>query len=312
MNEHHALNTNTKRMLNIDSSYILWHKRLGHISKDRITKLSKANLIPSFDLSTEIECVDCLKGKLTNFRNFEAKRSKDLLEIIHTDVCGPFLTKTICGNNYFVNFIDDFSRFGHTFLISEKSAVLKYFKNFKTEVEKQLNTTIKIVRSDRGGEYFGRYTESGQQKGPFALYLEEQGIMAQYTTPGTPQQNGVSERRNRTLIGMVRSMMSKTRLPSFLWGEALKTANYILNRVPSKSVSTTPFEVWYGRMPSFGHFHIWGCKAEAGFYNPKERKLDLGTESCYFIGYFEKSKGFKFYCAQAHTRIKETHNARFL
>lgn len=76
-------------------------------------------------------------------------------------------------------------------------------------------------------------------------------------------------------------------------------------------MSTTPFEAWYGRLPSFGHFHIWGCKAEARFYNPEERKLDSRTESCYFIGYSEKSKGFKFYCAQSHTRIKETHNARF-
>ena len=89
-------------------------------------------------------------------------------------------------------------------------------------------------------------------------------------------------------------MMSRSKLPSFLWGESLKTANYILNRVPSKSVSTTPFEVWYGRMPSFGHFHIWGCKAEARFYNPEEREMDPRTESCYFIGYSEKSKGFKF------------------
>ena len=118
LDEYHALHTSTKRMLNTDTSYILWHKRLGHISRERITKLSKSNLIPSLNFETATDCVDCFKGKLTSFRNFEAKRSKDLLEIIHTDICGPFPTKTICGNNYFVNFIDDFSRFSYTYLIS--------------------------------------------------------------------------------------------------------------------------------------------------------------------------------------------------
>ena len=136
--------------------------------------------------------------------------------------------------------------------------------------------------------------------------------MAQYTTPGTPQQNGVSERRNRTLIGMVRSMISRSKLPGFLWGEALKTANYILNRVPTKAVKVTPFEAWTGRKPSFEHFHIWGCKAEGRFYNPNEKKLDARTSTCYFVGYSEKSKGFKFYCPQFHSRILETHNAIFI
>ncbi|KAM2808794.1 hypothetical protein PS2_043635 [Malus domestica] len=231
-NSMHVLNTTTKRM-HIDDTYMLWHKRLGHISKERVLQLSKLNFIPVIDFKTASDCIDCMKGKTTNVRKLDAKRSQALLELIHTDVCGPFSVKTICGNSYFVSFIDDFSRHSHIFLIKEKSAVLECFKIFKNEVEKQLNLVIKIVRSDRGGEYFGRYTEAGQQKGPFAYYLEQQGIVAQYTTPGTPQQNGVAERRNRTLMGMVRSLISRSKLPGFLWGEALKTANYILNRVDS-------------------------------------------------------------------------------
>ncbi|KAM1602990.1 hypothetical protein ACFX1Z_029648 [Malus domestica] len=258
----YVLNTSTKRMHSSDDSFILWHKRLGHISKERVLKLSKAKLIPELNFATAIECVDCAKGKMKNSRLLDAKRSHDLLEIIHTNICGPFPTKTICGNSYFVNFIDDFSRFCYTYLISEKSFILDYFKVYKIEVEKQLGKNIKIVRSDKGGEYFGRYSEAGQHKGLFAFYLE-QGIVAQYTTPRTPQQNRVSERMNRTLIGMVRSMMTRSKLLGFLWGEALKTATYILNRVPSKAVSSTPFEIWNGRKPSFNHFHVWGCKAEA-------------------------------------------------
>ena len=130
--------------------------------------------------------------------------------------------------------------------------------------------------------------------------------------PGTPQQNGVAERRNRTLMDMVRSMMSFSNVPNSLWNEALKTAMYILNRVPSKAVPTTPFELWTGRKPSLRHLHVWGCPAEARIYNPHEKKLNSRTISGYFIGYPDKSKGYKFYCPKHSTRIVETDNARFL
>ena len=128
-------------------------------------------------------------------------------------------------------------------MIKEKSDALDVFKIFKAEVENQLERTIKVVRSDRGGEYYGRYTESGRNSGPFAKFLENEGIVAQYTMPETPQQNGVAERRNRTLMDMVRSMVSNTTLPKSMWGEALKITIYILNRVPSKAVPKTPFEL---------------------------------------------------------------------
>ncbi|KAL6345280.1 hypothetical protein AAG906_015763 [Vitis piasezkii] len=101
-----------------------------------------------------------------------------------------------------------------------------------------------IVRSDRGREYYGRYLEDGQAPGPFAKFLQEHGIVAQYTMSGFPDQNGVVERRNRTLLDMVRSMLSISKLPKFLWTEALKTTIYILNRVPTKVVPKTPFELW--------------------------------------------------------------------
>jgi len=129
--------------------------------------------------------------------------------------------------------------------------------------------------------------------------------------PGTPRQNGVSERRNRTLKDMVRSMISNSSLPDSLWGEALKTAVYILNRVPSKAVSKTPYELWTGKKPSLRHFHVWGCPTEARPYRPNERKLDSRTISCYFVGYFERSRGFKFYCPSTNTII-ETDNAKLI
>jgi len=93
---------------------------------------------------------------------------------------------------------------------------------------------------------------------------------------------------------------------------ALKTAMYLLNRVPSKTVPKTPFELWTGRKPSLRHLHVWGCPAEVRVYNPHEKKLDFRTISGYFIGYPEKSKGYRFYCPNHSTRIVETGNAKFI
>ena len=105
---------------------------------------------------------------------------------------------------------------------------------------------IKIVRSDRDGEYYGRYTEDEQALGPFARFLQEHGIVAQYTMLGSPYQNGVAERRNHSLMDIVRSIFSNSKLRRSIWTEALKTAVYILNYVPTKAVSKTPFELFKG------------------------------------------------------------------
>ena len=138
------------------------------------------------------------------------------------------------------------------------------FKTFKAKVELQLGKKIKVVKYDRGGEYYGRYDGSGEQcLGPFAIFLKECGIVPQYTMPGKPSMNGVAERRNQTLQDMVRSMISHSSLPESLWGEALKTAVYILNRVSSKAVAKTPYELWTGKKPSIRHLHVWGCPTQA-------------------------------------------------
>ena len=300
----------SKRPLPKEESYALWHKRLGHISKDRVERLIKTNILPALKNDLEI-CVDCCRGKMTKTRKKTAVRSSDLLEVIHTDISGPY-TATLCRNFYFITFIDDYSRYGYLYLIKEKSESLDKFKIFRTEVEKQLGKVIKVVRSDRGGVYYGKHGDAGQLKGPFAKYLEDSGIVAQFTMPGSPEQNGIAERRNRTLMEMVRSMISRTNLPGFLWGEALKTALYILNRVPTKAVPLTPFELWTGRKPSLNHLKVWGCPAEVMLYNPTLSKLDSRTTRCYFVSYPEHSKGYRFYNPNGGTRIVESQTAKFL
>jgi hypothetical protein len=113
-------------------------------------------------------------------------------------------------------------------------------------------------------------------------------------------------------MDMVRSMMSYSTLPLSLWMEALKTAIHILNRVPSKSVPKTPYELWTGKVPSLHHLRVWGGPAEAKVFNPNIAKLDSKTVSCFFIGYLEKSKGFRFYYPDRYTKFVETRHAVFL
>ena len=168
------------------------------------------------------------------------------------------------------------------------------------------------MRSDRGGEYYGRHGDVGQHMGPFATYLQDCGIIAQYTMLGSPEQYDVAERHNCTLKDMMRSMMRRSNLPEYIWGEAIKTVNYILNRVPSKSVPKTPFELWTSRKLSLNHFQVWGCPAEVRLYNPREKKLDPRTVRCYFIGYPDHSKGYKFYNPTHGQRIVESLTKFFL
>ncbi|KAJ9554356.1 hypothetical protein OSB04_018401 [Centaurea solstitialis] len=153
------------------------------------------------------------------------ERGKDLLDIVQTDVCGPFRSATRHGERYFVTFTNDFSRYGYVYLIKHKSETVEVFRTFQNEVDNQLNRKIKTLRSDRGGEYLSQ---------EFQDHLRSCGIIAQLTPPRTPQHNGVAERRNRTLFDMVRSMMSRTALPISFWGYALETAARVLNLVPTK------------------------------------------------------------------------------
>ncbi|KAJ9535138.1 hypothetical protein OSB04_un001784, partial [Centaurea solstitialis] len=304
---HHKVGT-----INKENSSFVWHKKLGHISQEKLRRLVKEGVLSNLDFTDYKSCVDCIKGKTTKHTKKGAKRSSQLLEIIHTDICGPFDVPTFGGENYFITFIDDYSRYCYLYLLHNKSQSVNAVEAFITEVERQLEKKVKIIRSDRGGEFNGRYDETGQHPGPFAKLLEKLGIAAQYTTPGSPWQNGVAERRNRTLLEMVRSMMSHANLPVSLWTYALRMAVYILNRVPSKAVPKTPFELWKGWKPSLKHLEVWGCAVEARAYNPDERKLDMKTISGYFIGFPEKSKGYIVYCPNHKLRIIETGNVKFI
>ena len=166
--------------------------------------------------------------------NAKGRRAQDLLELVHSNVCGPMSIQARGSYEYFIIFTDDYFSFGYVYLIKRKSESFEKFKEFKAKVENQLSKRIKAIRSNHGGEYLLR---------DFKDYLTENRIVSQLTVPRTSQQNGVAERRNRTLLDMVRSMMSYSTLPISIWGYALNTIMYLLNLVPLKSVSKTPVEL---------------------------------------------------------------------
>ena len=263
----------------------LWHLRLGHINLNRIGRLVKRGLLNELEDNFLPPCQFCLEGKMTK-RPFSEKRyrTKETLELVHTDLSGPMNVKARGGCEYFISFIDDYPRYGYLYLMHHKSEALEKFREYKTKVENLLEKTIKTLRSDRGGEYMNLR---------FQDYMIEHGITSQLSAPGIPQQNGVSKRTNRTLLDMVQSMMSFALLPDSFWGFAVETAAYILNMVPSKNVSETPYELWRGRKGSLRHLRIWGCQAHVLVQNPK--KLERRSKLCLLVGYPKETKGSLFY-----------------
>ncbi|GJW84650.1 retrotransposon protein, putative, ty1-copia subclass [Tanacetum coccineum] len=184
---------NKRVKLNLDSA-LLWHCHIGHISKKHIEKLQHDGLLSSTDLRAFEKYVSCMSGKMARKPyTHQVKRAKDLLGLIHTNVCGPFRIISRQGASYFFTFTDDFSCYGYIYLLKHKHEVFETFKVFQKDVENQLGKTIKTLHSDRGDAYKSQ---------EFLKHLKEHGIIAHRTPPYTPQHNGVSERRNRTLLDM--------------------------------------------------------------------------------------------------------------
>ena len=285
INDSSIYHTSTKRLKNNLNNSYLWHCRLGHINKKRISQLQKSGILKANEDESFDICESCLCGKMTKAPfSGSSERAKDLLGIVHIDVCGPFRTIARDGARFFITFTDDFSRYGYVYLMKHKHEAFEMFKLFQSEVENQLNKTIKILRSNRGGEYLND---------EFLSHLETRGIVSQLTPPRTPQHNGVSERRNRTLLDMVRSMMNRSTLPLSFWSYALITATRILNMAPTKKLDKTPYEIWHGKVPSLSYLKVWGC--EAYVRQQASNKLDPRSTKCIFVGYPKDCIGYYFY-----------------
>nr|GEX19121.1 putative zinc finger, CCHC-type [Tanacetum cinerariifolium] len=270
--------SNKRAKLDLDSA-LLWHCRLGHISKKRIEKLQHDGLLDSSDLRAFEKCVFCMSGKMTRKRyTHQVERAKDLLGLIHTDVCGPFKIMSRQGASYFVTFTDDFSRYGYVYLLKHKHEVFKNFKVFQKEVENRLGKTIKSLRSDRGGEYMSQ---------EFLDHLKDHGIIAHRSPPYTPQHN--------VLLGL-----------------CTETTACILNMVPTKKVEKTPYEVWHGKAPKLSYLKVWSCEALVKRDTlTKPDKLEPRSIKCIFVGYAKETMGYYFYYPPEN-KVLVSRNAEFL
>jgi transposase InsO family protein len=267
----------------VSNNSVVWHARLGHIGQERMARLAREGLIGNLAKVTLPTCEHCLIGKSKRKPFGKATRASFPLQLIHSDICGPMNVRPRHGGSYFITFIDDFTRNSHVYLISHKSEALDCFRRYVSLVKNQLDKSIKALRTDRGREYLSKQ---------FKELCDKKGIMRQLMMPRTPQQNGVAKRRNRTLLEMVRSIMAQANLPISYWGDAILTAAYILNRVPSKSVPSTPYELWIGKKPNLSNLRPWGS---AGFVHDtfhKYGKLGPRGKKCIFIKYSEHSKGY--------------------
>lgn len=268
-----------------------WHRKLGHLNFADLKKIQRDITMKGLNFSctnTNINCEICLQGKMTRTPfQISSDRSTDLLEIIHSDVCGPMRTESLGGAKYCVTFIDDHSRWTEVRLIRSKDEVFKHFKEFKQLVENQKEKRIKQLHTDNGGEYINI---------TFNDFLKEHGISRRCTVAYNPEQNGICERKNRTLYEMARCLLIQAKLPPMFWAEAVSTANYIRNRVPTSSLQgKTPYQLWTGKLPDVRHFHEFGSKVYCLSRKPGIGKLEPRGQEGIFLGYAQESKGYRIW-----------------
>ena len=229
-----------------------------------------------------IICAHCISGKhsRTPFSS-STHRALSVLELMHMNIFGPISRQTLGGKRYFFLIIDDYLRCTWVALLKEKSEALEQFKRFKSMAKAEKEVKIKCVRSDRGGEF---------TSDEFKSLCDKSGIKKQLTAPYTPQQNGVVERKNRIIMGLVRTMLKDKNLPLELWGEAVSTCVYGLNRSSTKGVKgQIPYENWNGRKPNVSHLKICGSVV---FVKTTRRlsKLEDRSKCMFFMGYEAGSK----------------------
>lgn len=272
------------------SSAELWHRRLAHLNYTDMDKL-KSGLVNGVDYLTvknKSQCVACLKGKQCRqpFKN-TGTRAKALLELVHSDLCGPMDNKSFGGAKYFFTLIDDFSRKVFVYFLKLKSEVTDVFVDFQRMVENQCGCRIKILRTDNGLEYMNE---------GLSAVLRKSGIRHQTSIPYTPEQNGLAERMNRTLCEKARCMIFDAGLERTFWAEAVSTAAFLANRSPNRGlgdINLTPEEIWSGKKPDLSNLKLFGCRAMAHIPKQKRKKWDSKSEECVFVGYLEESKGYR-------------------
>ncbi|WVZ83459.1 hypothetical protein U9M48_030605 [Paspalum notatum var. saurae] len=268
-----------------------WHERYGHLGFDGLKKLTRGAMVrglPQLDHPDQL-CEVCLAGKQRRgaFPKEAKYRAKERLDLVHGDLCGPVSPATHGGRRYFLLLVDDVSRYMWLVLLTRKDEAADTIKKFQAGVEVETGRKLRALRTDRGGEFTAV---------TFGEYCTEKGVHRQLTAPYSPQQNGVVERRNQTVMAMARCLLKARKVPGTFWGEAASTAVFLLNRSPTKSVTgKTPYEAWHGEKPAVQFLRTFGCIAHVKVTRPHGGKLDDRSIKMVFVGYEPGSKAYRVY-----------------
>lgn len=284
-----------------NESAALWHKRLGHINYDSLQRM-KRGLVSGVEYAeaprSNDKCKICAMGKQTRLPfSKSGSRASDVLEVIHSDICGPMEEESLGGSRYYLNFTDDKSRRIFVYFLQEKSAESVYnaFEDFRCMAERQTGQKMKTIRTDNGKEFTNRKLEN---------HLKSLGIRHQTTADYTPEQNGLAERVNRTIVERARCMLFEADLPKSFWAEATATAVYLVNRSPTKGHSMTPEEMWSGRKPNLAHVRVFGSKVMAHVPKPKRKKWDAKAFECVLTGFDENTKAYRLWDPKSRKILK--------
>lgn len=267
----------------------IWHRKLGHINYRDLWKCHQDKAVIGLKLDErrdEVFCDTCVKGKMTRtpFPK-ESTKKTEILEIIHSDICGPMRNESNGKARYFITFIDNASRWCEVRFLRNKSDAFQAFKDYRASVENLTGKRIKYLQSDNGKEYINE---------SFDIFLRMNGIGRRLSVTHTPEQNGVAERKNRTLLDVARCLLLNSSLPKTFWAEAINTANHIRNRCPTSYLNGgTPYEKWKGQIPNVGHFQIFGSEVQTLIREPNKGKFEPRSRKGIFIGYSETSKGYR-------------------
>ena len=277
--------------LHFRSQAALWHKRLGHFHERGLQRMISSNAVtglPQFRTPKQI-CTGCQLGKhaRTKLPKEATFRASRILELVHSDICGPFKTCSIGGAKYFITFIDDFSKKVWIYFITLKSQALEKFKHFVRLTENSTGQTVCNLRTDNGGEYTSR---------AFAEFCSSKGIKHELTPPYTPQRNGVAERKNRSLLDITRCLLLEKALPGHLWAEAVKAAGDILNlRSTKQHPDKTPNELFSGKKPSISHLRVFGSPVFTHISKAGRTKLEPRSEQCILLSFDDNVKAYRCY-----------------
>ncbi|CAH9067875.1 unnamed protein product [Cuscuta epithymum] len=267
----------------------LWHNRLGHMSNKGLDVMRRAGYFGKDSVTSVPFCESCVLGKQhrvsfppSSYPNLS--KCSSVLEYVHADVWGPASVPTHGGRKYFLSIIDDFSRKVWVCLLEHKSDVFVRFREWKTLVENQTGRKVKTLRTDNGLEFCNKEMDK---------LCVDCGIKRHKTVPYTPQQNGIAERMNRSLLDKVRSMLATSGLSKKFWGEAVTTAAYLVNRSPSVPLGgKCPETVFTGKPLDLSNLRVFGCAAYA---HQQGDKLDPRSKKCVFLGYPEGVKGYRLW-----------------